>query len=166
MQAKTEPIHEKTLYIGTAIASWKQVIGRLDDLFLSLQDGELQREVSPGRNRVYYLIGHLTVVHDRLFPMLNLGDRLHPELDDAFLKNPDRTHPDEVTPASLREAWTEVNSKLTLAFERLSPEQWLEKHAAVSDEDFAKGPLRNRLSVLMGRTNHASFHAGQIRLAR
>jgi hypothetical protein len=157
--------HEE-LYIRTAIASWKQVIGRLDDVFSSLEDGELQCEVSPGRNRVYYLIGHLTVVHDRLFPLLNLGDRLHPELDDAFLKNPDRTHPDQVAPTSLRGAWTEVNSKLALAFERLSPEQWLEKHAAVSDEDFANEPLRNRLSILMGRTNHASFHAGQIRLAR
>jgi len=47
----------------------------------------------------------------------------------------------------------------------LPPEEWLKKHNAVSDEDFAKEPLRNRLSVLETRTTHAGFHAGQIRLA-
>lgn len=157
--------HEE-LCINTAIASWKQIISRLDELFRSLQDEEFQKQVSPGRNRVYYLIGHLTVVHDRLFPMLNLGDRLHPELDETFLKNADRAQPDQVSPTTLRDAWSDVNNRLTLAFERLTPEQWLQKHSAVSEEDFANEPLRNRLSILLGRTNHASFHAGQIRLAR
>ena len=157
--------HEE-LCINTAIASWKQVVVRLDELFQAFKDEELQQQISPGRNRVYYLMGHLTVVHDRLFPLLNLGDRLHAELDEAFLTSPDRAHLDEVAPTSLRDAWSEVNSKLTLAIEQLSPEQWLEKHSAVSDEDFANEPLRNRLSILLGRTNHASFHAGQLRLAR
>jgi hypothetical protein len=47
----------------------------------------------------------------------------------------------------------------------LPPEEWLKKHNAVSDEDFAKDPLRNRRSVLQTRTTHAGFHAGRIRLA-
>ena len=154
------------LYVNTVIASWKQIIARLDQMFSSFRDQDLQREVFPGKNRVYYLIGHLTVANDRLFTMLDLGDRLHPEFDDEFFTNPDRTYPDEVTPEALRKAWSEVNVKLLLAFERLSADQWLERHTAVSDEDFEKDPLRNRLAVLASRTNHASFHAGQIRLAR
>ena len=39
-----------------------------------------------------------------------------------------------------------------------------EKHASVSDEDFAKDPLRNRFSVLLSRTTHISFHLGQTAL--
>jgi len=35
----------------------------------------------PGRNPVYYLMGHLALIHDRLLPMLGFGERLHPELD-------------------------------------------------------------------------------------
>jgi hypothetical protein len=101
-----------------------------------------------------------------MFPMLNLGERLHPELDEVFLANPDRKSSQEISPAQLREAWSEVNGKLTAAFEALRPEEWLLRHTSVSEEDFSKDPLRNRLAVLMSRTNHASFHAGQIRLAK
>ena len=41
-------------------------------------------------------MGHLTAVHDRLLPMLGLGERLHPELDDDFLINADRVTSDRV----------------------------------------------------------------------
>jgi len=61
--------------------------------------------------------------------------------------------------------WSEVNARLTAAMGALPPEEWLKKHGAVSDEDFAKDPLRNRLAVLQTRTTHAGFHAGQIKLA-
>jgi len=154
------------LLTRTAMASWKQVIGRVDELLSSTGDDGLEKEVAPGRNRIFYLVGHLAAVSDRLFPLLGLGERLHPEYDTEYLENPD-THTTSKVPASeLRKAWTDINSKLTAAMEALRPEQWLEKHTAVSEEDFAKDPLRNRLAVLLSRTNHASFHIGQIRLTQ
>jgi len=58
-----------------------------------------------------------------------------------------------------------VNATLTSAIEALPAEDWLKKHESVSPEDFAKEPLRNRLSVLLSRTAHVQFHTGQIRLA-
>jgi len=154
------------LLTRTAIASWKQVIGRVDELLSSTSDDGLEKEVAPGRNRIFYLVGHLAAVSDRLFPLLGLGERLHPEFDAEFLENPDTHAPTKVSAADLRKAWTDINSKFTAAIEALRPEQWLEKHTAVSDEDFAKDPLRNRLAVLLSRTNHASFHVGQIRLTQ
>ena len=30
-------------------------------------------------------------VHDRMLPLLGIGERLHPELDEAYLTNPDQT---------------------------------------------------------------------------
>jgi hypothetical protein len=157
--------HEEML-VGAAVNSWKLVINRLDKGIKPLSDEQLQRQVAPGKNRLQYLVGHLTAVHDRMFPMLGLGERLYPQFDDVYLTNPDGAFADAVSGTELKKAWSEVNSKLTAAFEALTPAQWLEKHSAVSDEDFAKDPSRNRLAVLLSRTNHASFHAGQAVLVK
>jgi hypothetical protein len=43
------------------------------------------------KNRLFYLLGHLSAVHDRMLPLLGIGERLHPELDEAYLTNPDQT---------------------------------------------------------------------------
>jgi hypothetical protein len=154
------------LLCTTALNSWKQVIGRLDQNLATLSDEQLQKQVAPGRNRVFYLVGHLTAVHDRMLPMLGLGERLHPELDEPYITNPDKALTDRISAVELKKAWTEVNSTLTAAFEKFTPEDWLQKHTAVSDEDFAKDPTRNRLAVVISRTNHASFHSGQAILAK
>ena len=100
-----------------------------------------------------------------MFPLLGLGARIHEELDQDFLTNPDKSIPDRISAAALRQTYTEINSKLTRAMEALPAEAWLQKHEAVSAEDFAKEPLRNRLAVLLSRTAHVQFHTGQIRLA-
>jgi hypothetical protein len=159
---KQDGVTTDARFASTAIQSWKQNIGRLDQMFAALSDEQLQLEVAPGRNRVFYLLGHLTAVHDRMLPLLGFGERLHEELDEPFLTQPDRTAPDGVAPQALRHAWTEVNAKLTAAIDALPPEAWLDRHQAVSEQDFAKEPLRNRLAVLLSRTAHAGFHAGQI----
>jgi hypothetical protein len=69
------------LFAKTGIQSWKLAISRLNQLLSSLSDDDLQREVASERNRVYYIVGHLAATHDRMFPLLRLGERLHPELD-------------------------------------------------------------------------------------
>jgi hypothetical protein len=152
------------LFARTAVASWKLNLDRLDKMFAACSDEELQQQIAPGKNRLFYLLGHMTAVHDRMFPLLGLGARIHEELDHDFLMNPDRTTPDRISAAALRQAWTKVNDTLTRAIEALPAEAWLEKHEAVSAEDFAKEPLRNRLAVLLSRTAHVQFHTGQIRL--
>jgi hypothetical protein len=150
----------------TVLNSWKLVIGRFDKILAALTDEQLQQQIAPGRNRAFYLIGHLTAIHDRMFPMLNLGERLYPQLDETYITNPDRVLADPVSSIELRRAWAEVNDTLTAAFDGFTLEDWLQKHAAVSDEDFAKDPTRNRLAVVMNRTNHASFHSGQAIFAK
>jgi hypothetical protein len=151
---------------GAVVDSWKLVIKRIDKMLGNFTDEQLQQEVSPGKNRVFYLLGHLTAIHDRLLPMLGLGERLHPELDDAYITNGDRLLADPLSATELRHIWAEVNDKLVAAFESLSPRDWLEKHAAISDTEFAENPKRNRLSVVANRTNHVSYHLGQMLLAK
>ena len=150
----------------TALNSWKLVVGRFDQGLAALTDEQLQTQVAPGKNRLFYLVGHLTAVHDRLFPLLGIGERLHPELDETYITNPDKAIADPLSAKDLRKAWTDVNRKLTAAFEKFTPADWLQKHTAISDEDFAKDPTRNRLAVVMSRTNHVSFHSGQSVLAK
>ncbi|HEY4562697.1 MAG TPA: DinB family protein [Thermoanaerobaculia bacterium] len=153
------------IFAKTTINSWKLAVGRLDHMFSSLSDEELQAEVAPGRSRVLYLLGHLTAVHDRMLPLLGFGERLHPELDEAFISKPDGEPADRASAGDLRRAWSEVNERLMAAFVALPPAEWLQRHEAISAEDFAREPLRNRLAVLQNRTAHAENHAGQITLA-
>jgi hypothetical protein len=154
-------------FAAAALASWKQVLGQIDKGLAGWSDDDLQAEVAPGRNRLYYLLGHLAAVHDRMFPLLRLGDRIYPGLDEQFLTQPDRAFiGTEAAPDELRKAWTEVNAKLTSALEQLSPAEWLERHSSVSEEDFTKEPHRNRLAVLLSRTAHAAMHEGQMRLVK
>ncbi len=154
------------LFARTALNSWKLVIGRFSTVIEPLTGEQLQKQVAPGKNRLLYLVGHLTAVHDRMLPLLGIGERLHPELDPVYIDNPDRSVPDTLSAAQIKNAWSEVNARLTAAFEKYTPAQWLEKHTAVSEEDFEKEPTRNRLAVLIGRTNHAAFHTGQVALTK
>ncbi|MGB7133832.1 MAG: DinB family protein [Acidobacteriaceae bacterium] len=111
----------------TVLNSWKLIISRFDKILGDLTDEQLHQPVALGKNRVFYLLGHLTATHDRMFPLLGLGDRLHPELDDTYITNPDKLLEDPLSATELRRAWAEVNGKLTTAFERFTLEDWLQK---------------------------------------
>jgi hypothetical protein len=153
--------HEQ-LAVSVAIASWKNTVGRADKIFSALTEEQFLREVAPGRNRIIYLLGHLTTVHDAMHTILGFGARLHPELDAIFVTQPDRAIEKLPATSDLMKHWTEVNASLFEKFANLSPQEWLQRHMAMSDEDYAKDPTRNRLNVLLSRTNHLSYHLGQI----
>jgi hypothetical protein len=150
--------------VTSTLKSWKSTIERADKLFSPLTEEQLQKEVAPGKNRLIYLWGHLTAVHDRMLPLLDLGSRLHPEFDDLFLSNPDKAIPELPPAEKIKKSWNEVNSRLLAGFEGFSATEWLQKHTSVSDEDFAKDPSRNRFAILLSRTNHLAFHLGQTAL--
>jgi hypothetical protein len=150
----------------TVLNSWGLAINRFGKTLSELSDEQLQQQVAPRRNRVFYVLGHLTAMHDRIFPLLGIGERLHTELDEPYITNPDRVLADPLSATELRRTWAEVNDKLTRAFAGFTLEDWLQKHTAVSDEDFMKDPMRNRLAVVMNRTSHASYHAGQAALTK
>lgn len=152
--------------VNGAINSWKQVIQRADKALAGLTAEQLQKEVAPGKNRLIYLLGHLTAVHDLMITALGLGERLHPELDEIFLSKPDRAVEALPSGAELQAWWSEVNGRLLTEFSKLTAEDWTKRHTLVPEEDFAKEPDRNRLAILLSRTNHVSFHLGQTVLTR
>ena len=152
------------LAVQVAINSWRLVLERTNKALSNLTDDQLLKEVAPGKNRVIYLWGHLTAVHDAMFPILGLGERLHPELDAIFISSPDKAGAQLPPVGELRKYWDEVNGKLLSQFASLSADEWLQRHRSMSEEDYAKDPIRNRLAVLLSRTNHLSYHLGQISL--
>lgn len=152
------------MVIKMVLHSWFSTVKRTDKLFDSLSDEEMIQEVAPNRNRAIYLLGHLASVHDMMLPLLNLGESQFPELLSSFIRTPDDASNQKFTVTELRESWKVANANLAEQFEKLSDEEWLEKHTSVSEEDFAKEPHRNKLNVLISRTNHLSYHLGQLAL--
>jgi hypothetical protein len=116
------------------------------------------------KNSGHYLFGHLIAVHDNMLPLLGLRDSLYPELMEIFIRTPDKSGLLKPSIAQLKQQWEEVHQLLLTNLESLTDEQWFEKHTAVSDEDFAIEPHRNRLNVVLSRSNHLSYHLGQISL--
>jgi hypothetical protein len=141
---------------------WHSKIKESDTLFDKLSDEQLQKQVVPGRNSGIYLLGHLVAVHDRLLPLLGLGERLYPQLDESFIDNPDGAKSSPATISELRQYWKNINTTLAGHFSKLEPDQWFQKHNSVSAADFEKEPHRNKLNVIINRTNHLSYHLGQL----
>jgi len=153
---------QQNLFVSTGLHSWEQAIKKASTLFDSYTDEEQGKAIVPGKNRIIYLLGHLTAVHDRMFPLLGLGERLYPQLDALFITNPDNPAAEFPAVEDLRQYWNTVNRQLTGFLKEWTPEEWLLKHTAVSDEDFAKEPHRNRFSVVINRAGHVQYHLGQL----
>jgi hypothetical protein len=96
-----------------------------------------------------------------MLPLLGLRERVHPEFDVAFVSNPDKSRAGIPSHEQVRRAWNVVNGELWKGFEKMSWSDWVQRHSAVSEQDFAKDASRNRFSILLSRTNHLSYHLGQ-----
>ena len=154
------------MYVKMALNGWEGAIKRTDTLLNGLSDETLMNEISPGRNRGIYLLGHLIAVHDALPVILGLGEKRYPELEAVFLASPDKSGQEMPPISTLREYWAETNSRLDGLFSKVEPGDWFSKHESVSAEGFAKEPYRNKLNVLLGRTNHLASHLGQLVLLK
>ena len=153
---------QKLLFIKMVLSNWQTQNQRLTALFDKLSDDELARETAPGRNSGIYLLGHMTAVHDAMLPLLGFGERLFPELEETFIRNPDRSNLPMPLTGTLRQYWTVVSTALEKYMNNLTAEEWFTRHSAVSDEDFLKEPHRNKLNIIINRTNHLSTHLGQL----
>lgn len=153
---------QQALFVKMALDAWNIQSSRTDKFIQSLSDQTLTEETAPDRNTGTYLLGHLTAVHDAMIPLLGLGEKLYPQLETIFLKNPDKSGLEKPAIGDLRLYWNTVQVTLVNYFNQLTAEDWFKKHATISHEDFLKEPHRNKLSVLINRTNHLAYHLGQL----
>jgi hypothetical protein len=154
------------LIVDMTLKAWESQNKQLAQLIDALPDEQLAKEIAPNRNTGIYLLGHLIAVSDALLPLLGFSERLFPEMDEVFIKNPDKAGLPKPTVTELKQQFTTVNAKLNTHFQSLNSEEWLHRHTAVSAEDFAKEPHRNRLNVVMSRTAHMANHIGQMLLLK
>ncbi len=145
---------------------WDGSIKNWDSILNGLSDETLQMEIAPGKNRGIYLLGHLIAVHDDMLLLLDMGEKLYPELQEPFIKSADKTVNKIPTASELRKYWTRQCEVLNQKFDSLKPEAWFEKHTAVSAEDFVNEPHRNKLNIIITRTSHLQYHSGQLVLLR
>ena len=154
--------NQKELMIKMVVDAWNGQLARATKLFNELKDEQIENETAPGRNTGTYLLGHLVAVHDALFPLMGTGQKLYANLEEVFLKNPDKSGLEKPSIKDLRNYWDEVNQEMQKQFGQFAVDEWLQKHTVISAEDFSKEPHRNRLNVLISRTNHLAYHLGQL----
>jgi hypothetical protein len=130
--------------VALGLKVWKAQLERADNLLGSLSSDDVLREIAPGKNRLLYLWGHLTAKNDAMLPLLGMGERFYPEFDVAFVSNPDKSQAAIPSHEQVRQAWKTVNGELLKGLEKMSWSDWLQRHSAVSEEDFARDASRNR----------------------
>lgn len=150
------------IFIKMVLSNWELQISRLNNLLGKLSDEELSAQTAPGRNSGVYLLGHLAAVSDGMFTLLGIGDRLDPAMDAIFLHNPDNSGIEKPSIKEIKEYWNNVNDLLAQRINQLPADEWFNRHTAISAEDFAKEPHRNKLNIVINRTNHLSNHLGQL----
>ena len=138
------------LFVKIAIDAWNGQLARTNELINTLTADQLQQQVAPGRNSGIYLLGHLTAVHDGLFPLLGFGQKLYPEMENIFIKNPDNAGLTKPSLDELTSAWKAVDLKLSKDMAGLTAEEWTQRHTAVTEEDSADRAHRR----IAGRDRH------------
>ena len=150
------------LAVKMVMDKWNSSIASLNKHLDALTDPQLEKEVAPGKNRGTYLLGHLIAVHDDMLILLNMGEKLFPELNEPFVKLADKATNELPSASELRAFWKKQCEVLREKFEKVKPGEWFEKHTAVSGEDFLKEPHRNKLNIIITRTSHLQYHTGQM----
>ncbi|GCC51009.1 DinB family protein [Chryseotalea sanaruensis] len=150
------------LFVKMAISAWDSQVKQMDKLIESFTDEQWMSEIAPGKNRGIYILGHLAAVNDYMLSLFEFSDRLHPEWEHMFIRTPDKSGHEFPSLEQLKKYWRQVNEALASNFGKMEPEAWFLKHTSVSDEIFVKEPHRNKLNVLINRTNHQSYHLGQL----
>ena len=155
-------MNQSELFLKMVLTAWESQSARTSKLINSLTDEQLMLEVAPGRNRGIYLLGHLTAVSDSLFTLLGIGEKLYPQYENVFIKNPDKSGLEMPDITELKSSWSKVYQKLSERFKQMPTEEWFSRHMSVTPEDFVKEPHRNKLNVIISRTSHEASHYGQL----
>ncbi len=156
----------RALAATIVLNNWEAMVNRSTSVFNALSDEQLWEPVSPGKNRGIYLLGHLIAIHDKAVELLGIGERRYEKYDVTFIESPDGAATSLPDINQLRNAWKELHQRINERLTQMPVGAWFEKHNAVSEEDFAKQPDRNKMALLLTRTTHLAYHYGQVLLLK
>ncbi|MBC7849535.1 MAG: DinB family protein [Chitinophagaceae bacterium] len=155
-------VDQLNLFIRQAISSWESQNKRINSLLETLTETEWHGATAPGRNSGKYLLGHLIAVNDGMLTLLGVGDRMFAELDEPYVKKAEDAAALNSSIEELKSYWQRLNTELSRHFNAMTADDWFTGHTAVSPEDFAKEPHRNKMNILLSRTIHQGYHLGQL----
>lgn len=159
--APGEPYAE--LIIGQILSLWENDNKLVSRFYEKYPEPLIRQQIAVGRNSPYYLLGHLAATSDALIPVLRLGEKAYPELD-QFLRLPETQVINDLRMDDLLQQWHDANARIIRETSKLTLPEWMERHGLVSAEDFLKETKRNRLNVFMSRLGHQRYHLGQLAL--
>jgi uncharacterized damage-inducible protein DinB len=152
----------KDLFVHMALDAWNVQVKRFNSFLETITAEQIAKEIAPGKNTGMYLLGHLVAVADGMLPLFGIQDKLYPELFEPFVVKADKSGFTFPSFETLKEQWKTVTETLDGHFKNMDTNSWMSRHTSVSEEDFAKEPHRNKMNVLLSRTNHQSYHFGQV----
>jgi hypothetical protein len=153
---------EKEVMVKMVLDMWKIRIKQTGELFSKISDEQLLIELEGFKNRGIYLLGHLTAANDQMFGLLDYGKPVVPHYKSIFIDKADKEVWEIPEVSEIRRNWNEVNNGLSDCFQSMSASAWFQKHTSVSQIDFENEPHRNKLNIVLTRSNHLSHHYGQL----
>lgn len=145
-----------------AILQWDVSNKRMLKVLESISDEKFFSPIVPNGNSPSWLLGHLADTDDLLLGLFGIRQRLYPELSKVYHHTKGTNQTGHLSKQELIAQWKQIVGELDAAFKKMSEQEWLSRHMAVSVEDFAKEPHRNKLNVMLSRVTHKASHLGQI----
>jgi hypothetical protein len=146
------------------LLQWDQYNKRMQKVIDSFSEEKFNSPIVGGNNSPSWILGHLADTDDALLELLGIGKRLYPELNKIYHHERGTNQQGHLTKEELTICWKAIIAELDKNFKQWNEGEWLARHTAVSAEDFAKEPHRNRLNVMLGRVSHKASHLGQLAL--
>jgi uncharacterized damage-inducible protein DinB len=152
--------------IQICLLQWDSYNRRMLKMLDTVEEKNFNTPIVPGGNSPSWLFGHLADTDDALLPLLGISERIYPELAKIYHHERGSNQSGHLAKQALVEKWNAIVNTLSQHFKSMSESDWLQRHTAVSNEDFMKEPQRNKLNVLLSRVTHKASHLGQIGLQK
>lgn len=152
--------------LDICLLQWSMYNTRIQKLFDSLDDTRFFQPIAEGSNSPSWILGHLAETDDALLELFGIRERLFPDLKKIYHHERGRNQSDHLQKEELVTRWKAISAELDKAFKSWSESDWLSRHSAVSEEDFAKEPHRNKLNVMLTRVAHKASHLGQVAMIK
>ena len=145
-----------------ALLQWDVSNKRMLKVLETINDEKFFTPIVPNGNSPSWLLGHLADTDDLLLELFGIRPRIFPELGKIYHHTKGANQSGHLSKNELLAQWKQIVAALDEAFKKMSEQEWLSRHMAVSEEDFVKEPDRNKLNVMLSRVTHKASHLGQI----
>ena len=148
--------------LAICLLQWSTYNKRMEKVIETISTENFNAPIISGGNSPSWLLGHLVDTDDKLLELFGIRARLFPELSTIYHHERGSNQTGHLTREELVKRWSAITVELDRAFKSWSESDWLSRHTAVSETDFAKEPHRNKLNVMLSRVSHKASHLGQI----